>query len=111
MLMLSNPNAMILMTDFEKAGGGGQGGGGGDQKRFLELPRAEARQLKTARWREGLVCLSKKCFLFPINGDQISYTNGCFANYSILVSPKLAICKVLLYIKHFFLNHLGSRFL
>ena len=35
------------MTDFEKAGGGGgQGGGGGDQKRFLELPRAEARQLK-----------------------------------------------------------------
>ena len=47
MLMLSIVNAMILMTDFEKAGGGGgQGGGGGDQKRFLELPRAEARQLK-----------------------------------------------------------------
>ena len=44
MLMLSNPNAMILMTDFEKAGGGGEGGG--DQKRFLELPKAEARQLK-----------------------------------------------------------------
>ena len=43
MLMLSNANAMILMTDFEKAGGGE---GGGDQKRFLELPRAEARQLK-----------------------------------------------------------------
>ena len=42
MLMLSNTNAMILMTDFEKAGEGG----GGDQKRFLELPRAEARQLK-----------------------------------------------------------------
>ena len=41
--MLSNPNAMILMTDFEKAGGGQ---GGGDQKRFLELPRTEARQLK-----------------------------------------------------------------
>ena len=33
------------MTDFEKAGGGE--GGGGDQKRFLELPRAEARQLKS----------------------------------------------------------------
>ena len=46
MLMLSNPNAMILMTDFEKAGGGQGQGGGGDQKRFLELPRAEARQLK-----------------------------------------------------------------
>ena len=41
MLMLSNANAMILMTDFEKAGGGEQ-----DQKRFLELLRAEARQLK-----------------------------------------------------------------
>ena len=39
MLMLSNTNAMILMTDFEKDGGG-------DQKRFLELPRTEARQLK-----------------------------------------------------------------
>ena len=37
MLMLSNTNAMILITEFEKAGG--QGGGGGDQKRFLELPR------------------------------------------------------------------------
>ena len=46
MLMLSNANAMILMTEFEKAGGEG-GGGGGDQKRFLELPRAKARQLKT----------------------------------------------------------------
>ena len=45
MLILSNTNAMILMTDFEKAGGGE--GGGGDQKRFLELRRAEARQLKT----------------------------------------------------------------
>ena len=45
MLMLSNTNARIFMTDFEKAGGGG-GGEGGDQKRFLELPRAEARQLK-----------------------------------------------------------------
>ena len=45
MLMLSKTNAMILMTDFEKARGG-QGGGGGDQKRFLELPRTEARQLK-----------------------------------------------------------------
>ena len=43
MLMLSNPNAMILMTDFEKAGGGQ--GGGEDQKWFLELPRAEAWQL------------------------------------------------------------------
>ena len=31
------------MTDFEKAGGGG---GEEDQKRFLELPRAKARQLK-----------------------------------------------------------------
>ena len=41
--MLSNANAMILMTNFEKAGGGG---GGGDQKRFLELPWAKARQLK-----------------------------------------------------------------
>ena len=43
--MLSNANAMILMTNFEKAGGGG--GGERDQKRFLELPRAKARQLKT----------------------------------------------------------------
>ena len=43
--MLSNPNGMILMTHFEKAGGG-QGGGGGDQKRFLELPRAEVWQLE-----------------------------------------------------------------
>ena len=41
MLMLSNVNAMILMTDFEKAGGGEQ-----DQKRFLELPWAKAWQLK-----------------------------------------------------------------
>ena len=48
MLMLSNTNAMILMTEFEKAGGGG-GEGGGDQKRFLELPRAEARQLKICK--------------------------------------------------------------
>ena len=39
--MLSNANAMIVVTDFEKAGGGG-----GYQKRFLELPRAKARQLK-----------------------------------------------------------------
>ena len=43
MLMLSNTNAVILMTEFEKAGGEGGGGGGGDQKWFLELPRAEAR--------------------------------------------------------------------
>ena len=50
MLMLSNANAMILMTDFEKAGGGQGGGGGGDQKRFLELPRAEARQLKMSKF-------------------------------------------------------------
>ena len=42
MLILSNTNRMILMTEFEKA----REGGGGDQKRFLELPRAEARQLK-----------------------------------------------------------------
>ena len=42
--MLSNTDTMILMINFEKAGG--EGGGGGDQKRFLELPRAEARQLK-----------------------------------------------------------------
>ena len=48
MLMLSNTNAMILTKDFEKAGGGGEGGG--DQKRFLELPRAEARQLKIANF-------------------------------------------------------------
>ena len=47
MPMLSNTNATILMTDFEKVGGGQGGGGGGDQKRFLELPRAEARQLTT----------------------------------------------------------------
>ena len=47
MLMLSNTNAMIFMKDFEKAG---EGGGGGDQKRFLELPRAEARQLKIANF-------------------------------------------------------------
>ena len=45
MQMLSNTYAMILMKDFEKAGGGG-GGGERDQKQFLELPRAEARQLK-----------------------------------------------------------------
>ena len=43
MIMLSNVNAMILMTDFEKDGGGG---GEEDQKRFLELPLAKARQLK-----------------------------------------------------------------
>ena len=42
--MLSNTNAMILTKDFEKAGGGG------DQKGFLELPRAEARQLKIANF-------------------------------------------------------------
>ena len=48
--MLNNPNAMILMTDFEKAEGGQ--GGGGDQKWFLELPQAEARQLKI---RNGLL--------------------------------------------------------
>ena len=41
MLMLSNTNAMILMTDFEKAGGGEE-----DQKQFLEPPRAKAQQLK-----------------------------------------------------------------
>ena len=41
--MLSNTNAMILMTEFEKARGEG---GGGDQKRYIELSRAEARQLK-----------------------------------------------------------------
>ena len=46
MLMLSNPNAMILMTDFEKAGGGGEER---DQKRFLELLRAKAKQLKTSQ--------------------------------------------------------------
>ena len=46
--MLSNTNAMILTKDFEKAAGGGEGGG--DQKRFLELPRAEARQLKIANF-------------------------------------------------------------
>ena len=45
MLMPSNTNAMILIIDFEKAGGGE--GGGGEEKRFLELPRAEARQLKS----------------------------------------------------------------
>ena len=38
---------MILMTEFEKAGGGG----GGDQKRVLELPRAEAQQLKISIFR------------------------------------------------------------
>ena len=38
---------MTLTTNFEKAGEGGGGGEEeGDQKRFLELPRAEARQLK-----------------------------------------------------------------
>ena len=42
MLKLTNTNAMILMTEFEKAGEG-------DQKRFLELPQAEARQLKRGR--------------------------------------------------------------
>ena len=42
MLMLSIVNAMILITDFEKAGGGGEE----DQKWFLELPWARARQLK-----------------------------------------------------------------
>ena len=42
MLTLSNTKAMILVTDFEKAGDGG----GGDQKRFLELQRAQARQIK-----------------------------------------------------------------
>ena len=40
MVMLSNTNAMVLVTEFEKAEGEG-----GDQKRFLELLRAEARQL------------------------------------------------------------------
>ena len=50
MLKLSNTNAVILMIDFEKAGGGH--GGGGDQKRFLELPRAEARQLKNTNQLE-----------------------------------------------------------
>ena len=29
--MLSNANAMILMTNFEKAGEGGGGGGGNDK--------------------------------------------------------------------------------
>ena len=42
MLMLSNTNAIILMTEFEKAGGEG----GGDQKQCLELSQAEAQQLK-----------------------------------------------------------------
>ena len=41
MLMLSNAASatMTLMTKFEMTGGG-------NQKWFLELPRAEARQLK-----------------------------------------------------------------
>ena len=38
--MLSNTNAMIFMTDFEKAGGGE--GGGGEEKRFLELLRTSS---------------------------------------------------------------------
>ena len=49
MLMLSHANAMILMMNFEKAGGEE------DQKRFLELPRAKARQLKSGYTDIGIL--------------------------------------------------------
>ena len=62
--MLSNANAIVMMTDFEKAGGGEEW----DQKRFLELPWA--RQLKILIIDRHLVANSciilKLCFLHPI---------------------------------------------
>ena len=61
--MLSNANAIVMMTNFEKAGGGEER----DQKRFLELPWAKARQLKILIIDRHLVANSciklKLCFL------------------------------------------------
>ena len=88
MLMLTNNNAMKLMTEFEKAGGGG-----GDQKRFLELPRAEARQLKMTLYILCLSTESKRAWVVKEAQNSVNDVHTAmkprFQTIKYLISPVL----------------------